>query len=211
MNVEFQRQRFLEAKSDAKSIGKGAPQASKIRIVVPLVDGKNVYDFDVKDNKGHKTNYPLKDNDMFVAAMVAFGYMVEDDLLPGHAPTVAYPLQASAALTAVGLKGLTANAHGYVLYNGAWSLRTNQEVNFSQFPMSHFLNVPKSEAAGVVGSNIRESAFELPEKVELSGKQDHYIRVEIPGTKDTAIKSEAGAKAYLVMEMYGWTVQGGAK
>lgn len=209
-NVEFARTRFERAKQISQQKGKGAPQTAKIRIAVPFVKGKTFYDVDIKDAASHITNLALMENDMFVCMAVAMGIMVEDDALKGHAPTLAYPLQKSAEVTDAGLKGLD-NAHAFVLYNGYWSLRTNQEVNCQQFPNSHFLRIPDAQPAKVYGSNVQDSAYELPEEIKLFGKEDVKIRVEFPGNADTDIKGEAGSKAYLVFELYGWNIQGGSK
>ncbi|VBB45223.1 hypothetical protein TRIP_D300133 [uncultured Paludibacter sp.] len=207
--IDFKRQRFSTLVDEAKKYDT-APMLSKIRICVPLAVGQQAYDFDIKDAKGHKTNRALKDNDMFVPYAMSLGYMVEDDALPGHAPTFPYPVQVTAALTAIGLKGLVANGHGYLLYQGTTSIRTNQTVNVQELPNSLFLHVPKAENAGVTGSNIEESAYILPERFDFSGKRDHKIRTEFPAIPTTTIAGEAGSKAYLVLEMYGWTIQSGA-
>jgi len=210
MSLEFARARFERAKQIAAATGKGAPQTAKIRIAVPFVKGQNFYDIDIKDGKGHITNRALLDNDKFVCRAIALGIMVEDDLKKGHAPTLSYPLLKSAAVTAAGLKGLD-NADAHVIYNGDWSLRTNQEVNYQQFPASLFLRVPDAQPANVYGSNVEHAAYEMPEEVVLSGKEEHKIRIEYPGNATTDIKGEAGSTAFLVFELFGWTIQGAAK
>ncbi len=209
-HLDFMRRRFETAKLQSKN-PKNAPQLSQIRIAVPFEKGKTVYGINIKDEKGHKLNRILKDNDLFVVAGAGMGIMVEDTLLPGHAPVLAYPLMADAAVTAAGQKGLVSAASAYVLYNGQWSLRTNQDVNYQAFPTNVFLRVPEVAPKNLFASNIEDSIFEIPEEITLNGQQDHEIRVEIPGTADTDIKGEAGSTAYLVFFLLGWTIQGAAK
>ncbi|MGC3979039.1 MAG: hypothetical protein QM751_12935 [Paludibacteraceae bacterium] len=205
--IQFKRERFLAAKA---MTSKGAPQASKIRICVAFEAGKTSYDINVKDLKGHSTNRRLGDNDLFVIHSLGLGVMVEDALLKGMAPTLAYPIQKSDDLTDVGLKGLVANGHGYALYNGNLSLTTDQVVDIQALPTSVFLSVPPAQEVGVVGSNVEDAAYILPEIITLSGQKDHAIRIEF-GTAETDIKGETGSTAYLVFEAYGWTLQGAAK
>lgn len=211
MNLEIARRKFETAKSIASQRGARAPQMAKLRIAMPFVKGQNFFDIDIKDAlKTHKNNVGLSYNDIFVSRAIAFGIMVEDDTLKGYAPTLSYPLQKSANVTAAGLKGLD-NAQAYVLYNGSWSLRTNQDVNFQKAPLTPFLHVPASLPEKVFATNLEDAAFEHPEDITLVGNVDHFIRVEYPADANSDIKGEAGSTAYLVMEIYGWLIQNAAK
>lgn len=207
-NLDFFRKRFESAKAQSRN-PQNAPQFSQIRQLVKFEKGKTVYNIDIK-SISHKLNRALKDNDKFVVASVYAGIMVSDDAMPGHAPVLLYPLIKGTAVTASGLKGLD-NFHANVMYNGDWSLRTNQEVNYQGFPMSVFLKQPETNPVAQYSSDLEAGSFAIPEEITLSGQQDHEIRVEIPATADTDIKGESGTTAYLVFGFYGWTIQGAAK
>lgn len=210
-NIQFNRDRFDKGNRFYGKQGIAA-QTAQLRIEVPTVKGKGVYDFDIKKEVKRISEKILKRNDLFVVRAIGMGLMVEDPAMPGHAPLYSYPVIKGAAALAGGLKGLATatGTHAFAMYNGGISLKTGQQVNYSAFPTSEFLTIPEVQASDTAlpQFNIADLLVELPEEIALAGTQDHRIQLEFPANANTDLSAEAGANSYIVLVFEGWLYEG---
>ena len=207
-NLQFIRDRFDKGNRYYGPLGINA-QTSQLRIEVPTVKGQGVYDFDLRKEVKRATEKTLKRNDLFVATAIGVALMVELDALKGHAPLLTFPLLHSATLP-VGSYGL-ANNHAEVLYNGALTLKTGQNVNYSAFPLDKFRVVPQTQVSATEIPQAKHDDFMyvLPEEVKFAGTQDHKLRIEMPATASTDIKGPADTTAFIVLVIDGFLYEGG--
>lgn len=210
-NIQFNRDRFDKGNRYYGKQGIAA-QTAQLRIEVPTVKGKGVYDFDIKKEVKRISEKILKRNDLFIVRAIGLALMVEDPAMTGHAPLYSYPVIAGATPLAGGLKGLaTATGHhAFAMYNGAISLKTGQQVNYSAFPTSEFLNIPEVQASDTVlpQFNLADLLVELPEEIALAGTQDHRIQLEFPAKAETDLSAEDGAESFIVLIFEGWLYEG---
>lgn len=213
-NILFNRARFDQGAAYYGSKGI-VPQTAQIRCAVPLTNSATgMLKFDIKKDSSlaYAIEQLLKRTDLFVASSIGFALMIEDDSLKGQAPLLSYPLIQSNALPS-SLKGFT-DASAYALYNGILTMRTGNTVNYSRFPMLHFLNVPETQPVELLNStdvavsaqiqpkfNLEDVMFELPEVLIFAGTKDQPITVEFPGA-DMLVA--AGSTAYGVLIVDGW-------
>lgn len=210
-NIQFNRDRFDKGNRFYGKQGIAA-QTAQLRVEVPTVKGKGVYDFDIKKEVKRISEKMLKRNDLFVVRAIGLALMVEDSAMPGHSPLYSYPVIKGAAALAGGLKGLataTGN-HAFAMYNGGISLKTGQQVNYSAFPTSEFLTIPEVQASAnnLPQFNQADILIELPEEIALAGTQDHRIQLEFPANANTDLSAEAGAASYIVLVFEGWLYEG---
>lgn len=223
-DIRFNRDRF--DKGNRYYGKKGiSPQTSQLRIIVPLVKGKDTYDFDISKEVKRADEKTLKRNDLFVVRAIGMGLLAESTGSPGHAPLLSYPLKASNAIPE-GFAGFK-TTDPYVIYNGSLTLKTGQTVNYSGFPTSSFLHVPETQpvialdsdnaeqTAGILPSfSIDNVLVELPEEIVLAGTQDHRIKLEIPANADTDFTvtdpggDPADMQGYVVLLFEGWLYEG---
>lgn len=223
-DIRFNRERF--DKGNRYYGKKGiSPQTAQLKVIVPLIKGKDTYDFDISKETKRADEKTLKRNDLFVVRAIGMGLLAENTLMPGHAPLLSYPLLANNALPTgfYGFKGTDA----YVIYNGHLTLKTGQTVNYSGFPTSSFLKVPETQPVGVLDSNnqltstgilptfsMDDVLVELPEEIVLAGTQDHRIKLEVPANAETdfTVTDEGGdptdAQGYVVLIVEGWLYEG---
>lgn len=210
-NIQFNRDRFDKGNRFYGRQGIAA-QTAQLRIEAEAVKGKGVYDFDIKKEVKRISEKILKRNDLFVVRAIGLALMVEDTTMPGHAPLYSYPVIKGSSALAGGLKGLasTTGHHAFALYNGSISLKTGQQVNYSAFPTSEFLNIPEVQATAsqLPQFNQADILIELPEEIALAGTQDHRIQLEFPANASTDLSAETGAKTYLVLVFEGWLYEG---
>lgn len=210
-NIQFNRERFDKGNRYYGKQGIAA-QTAQLRIEVPTVKGKGVYDFDLKKEVKRISEKTLKRNDLFIVRAIGLALMVEDPAMPGHAPLYSYPVIKGAAALAGGLKGLaTATGHhAFAMYNGAISLKTGQQVNYSAFPTAEFLTIPEVQASDTALPQFNQADIlvELPEEIALAGTQDHRIQLEFPANANTDLSAEDGADSFIVLIFEGWLYEG---
>lgn len=213
-NILFNRARFDQGAAYYGSKGI-VPQTAQIRCAVPLTNANTgILKFDIKKDPSLALAIEqlLKRTDLFVASSIGFALRVENQTNGGIAPMLSYPMIQSNALPA-SLQGFT-DAAAYSIYNGILTMRTGNTVNYSRFPMLHFLNVPETQPVELLNStdvavsaqiqpkfNLEDVMFELPEVLIFSGTKDQPITVEFPAT-DIAVA--AGYTAYAVLIVDGW-------
>ena len=219
-DIRFERERFEKALRFYGSKGI-VPQTANIRIESEFKLGKGTHRFDVKKDESiaRITEKVIRRNDLFLVKSIGVALMIETVGLEGHAPLMTYPLLQSAALPS-GLNGF-ANNHAEVIYNGHLQMKTGSRVNFSRFPLDKFRFVPETqpvkiladatvfESSGIVPQFDHDKLMQmLPEEIVLAGTKDQPIEINYPALSSTDIKGPANTKAFLVLLLDGWLLEG---
>jgi hypothetical protein len=215
-NILFNRARFDQGASYYGSKGI-VPQTAQIRCAVPLTNSSTgVLKFDIKKDASlaFAIEQLLKRTDLFVASSIGFALMIEDSGFIGQAPLMSYPVIQSGALP-TGIKGFI-DPSAYALYNGILTMRTGNTVNYSRFPMIHFLNVPETQPVSLLNGadaavsaqiqpkfNLEDVMFELPEVLIFAGTKDQPITVEFPAA-NIVPENNSTNTAYGVLIIDGW-------
>ena len=189
-NIEFRRRRFERPNSyyGAKGL---APQLSLLRIEQPLVNGKGVYEFNLKKENLNGCENNLKRNDLFICLSIGLATRIEDPAkpditVPDFSPVLADFTTSGSAVT-VNLPGF-ATKDIRALYNGSIYISTGNTVNFEDLPTALFLKQQSDDLTiSTSDKAIRNKAFDfendlqtMAEEVVFAGTQDHKIRVSFP-------------------------------
>ena len=199
------------------------PEESKLRVELPLLNGKGQYIFDIKNAiVDGVVDQHLDRNDVFVpnkwSVLVAlkhkatgverlFTYIPEND---GVNPSV----------HEVGFTSPAANT----IYSGFLAWNVDNQVMLSTYPMEKFHKIPRQQGAFVLDSNDAavaegiQSEWTLDKALELimprytiAGTRDHKITVTFPAAGLTFPLNSADYDAYLVLYMDGFLVKGGCE
>lgn len=202
-NIEFLRRRFEKPNAYYGKQGL-APQLSLLRIEEDLVNGKGVYEFDLKKNILSGCEKNLKRNDLFITCSIGIATRIEDEdhpnvLVPNFSPQIADTTTSGSAVT-VNVPGFETKDI-LALYNGSVYIGTGNIVNFSDLPTSLFLKQQSDDVTIVSsGKEIRNKNFNfesdlrtMAEEIVFAGTQDHTIKVSFP-TYASANYSAAQAK-----------------
>ena len=221
-DIRFNRERMMAAANyyGCKGI---TPQTAQIRIEVPLETGRGSYEFDIKKAVAiGGTEKAIKNNDLFVCRAIGMALMVETDATRGTAPLLSFPMQDGTHLP-TGLKGFT-NTNPFALYNGVLTLKTDQNVNFSGFPTSHFLHIPRTQPVAVLNSTdavvsaglmpefkMDQVLYELPEMLIFAGNYDNQLKLDAPVASGVTLAGPEGTTAKVVFIAEGWLYAQGAQ
>ena len=197
------------------------PEEAKLRMSLPLENGKGQYIFQItkEANGDNLSTFALQDNDVFVpnAIGVMIGITGADGVqhLYPYAPKTP---NGGKSVYAAGFESDTIEA----LYNGHLTWKMGTQILLNQYPMEKFKKVPRQQGAFVLDSNDAAVSEQIqPEwsidrclellmpKYTIAGNQDHYISVNF----DAATKSfpvTSGSTAQLVLFLDGFLVKGGA-
>lgn len=202
-NIQFLRSRFERPNSYYGDKGL-APQLSTLRIEEDLVNGKGVYEFDLKKQILSGCEKNLKRNDLFITCSIGIATRIEDEdkpniLVPNFSPQIADTTTSGSAVT-VNVPGFATNDI-YALYNGSVFIQTGNIVNFSDLPTALFLKQQSDDTTIIpTGKAIRNKQFNfendlrtMAEEIVFAGTQDHTIKVSFP-TYASADYSAAQAK-----------------
>lgn len=217
-DIRFNRERMLKGAEFYAKHGI-TPQSSQIRIETPLVVGQGQYEFDIKKKTKLALEKVIKDNDLFISRAIGVALCVEKTANPGTGILFSYPAVTGNLPTGVG--GFKSVAP-YALYNGALSIKTDQTVNISSFPLNRFLNIPETQptlinngtamvTAGILPKfNLDDILFELPEVLAFAGNHTTEIKIDAPVASGSDITAETDYTARLVLIVEGWNFNGGA-
>lgn len=221
-DIRFNRERMMAAANYYGSKGI-TPQTAQIRIEVPLETGRGTYEFDIKKAVViGGTEKAIKNNDLFVCRAIGMALMVEVDTAKGTAPLLSYPMQDGLHLP-TGLKGFV-NTNPFSLYNGVLTLKTDQNVNFSGFPTSHFLHIPQTQPVGLLNSTdvvvpsgilpefkMEHVLYELPEMLIFAGNHDNQLKLDAPVASGVTLAGPSGSTSKVVFIAEGWLYAQGAQ
>lgn len=189
-NIEFMRRRFEKPNSYYGPKGL-APQLSLLRIEQPLVNGKGLYEFNLKKEILNGSESNLRRNDLFICISIGLATRIEDAFkpditVPDFSPVMADFTTSGSAVT-VNVPGF-ATKDIFALYNGSVYISTGNTVNFEDLPTALFLK-QQSDDVTISSSDkaIRNKVFDfendlrsMAEEVVFAGTQDHKIRVTFP-------------------------------
>ena len=219
-NIEFLRKRFDKVNSyyGAKGL---APQLSLLRIEENLVDGKGVYDFNIKKENLSGVESNLKRNDLFVTISLAIATRIEVEAqpnvnVPNFSPLIGQTHDSSGT-TVVDLAGFSTDDI-LALYNGSLQINTGTTVNFADLPTALFLRQQSDDVSTIFGTSVevRNKKFNfvddmqvMAEEVIFAGTQDHKIQLSFPTYANANYSATDGATAKVVFMALGWRVVGG--
>lgn len=199
------------------------PEESKLRISLPLQNGKGQYIFDIKNAVvDGLVEQHLDRNDVFVPNK--WGVLIElVEKATGVKKLFSYaPLNdgVNPSVNPVGFsnKGILS------LYAGFLSWNVDNSVMLSTYPMEKFQKIPRQQGAFVLDSNDAavnegiEPEWSLDKSLELiiprytiAGTRDHKISVNFPAAGLTFPLNSADYEANLVLYMDGFLVKGGCE
>lgn len=225
MYNDIKKARFDKVWDQIVAAGLGGqiyPEEAKLRMSVPIENGKGQYIFNLtkESNGDNMTTFVLQDNDVFVPN--AIGVMIGiTETATGVQKLYPYAPKApngAASVYAAGFESDTIEA----LYNGHLTWKLGTQILLNQYPMEKFKKVPRQQGAFVLDSNddavseqiqpewsIDKCLELLMPKYTIAGNRDHFVSVNF----DAATKSfpvTSGFTAQLVLFLDGFLVKGGA-
>ena len=199
------------------------PEESKIRVSLPIQDGKGQYIFDIKNAVvDGLVEQHLDRNDVFVPNM--WGVFIElVEKATGVRKLYSYAPHNDGVDPSVCPVGFTSKDIES-LYSGFLAWNVDNTVMLSAYPMEKFLKIPRQQGAFVLDSNdaaVQEGIqpeWRLDKALELimprytiAGTRDHKISVNFPAAGLTFPLNDANYTANLVLYMDGFLVKGGCE
>lgn len=198
------------------------PEESKLRIAMPLVNGKGQYIFDIKNaTVDGVVEQHLDRNDVFIPNR--WSVLIElVETATGIRHLFSYAPKNDGANPSVHPFGFKTDAIEN-LYQGFMSWNLDNQVVLSTYPMEKFKKVPRQQGAFVLDSNddavseCIQSEWSLDKALELiiprytiAGTRDHKITVTFPAA-NLNFPVTSGYTANLVLYMDGFLVKGGCE
>lgn len=199
------------------------PEESKLRISLPLKDGKGQYIFDIKNATVDGTvEQHLDRNDVFVPNR--WGVLIEIvEKATGVKKLFSYAPKNDGVHPSVCPVGFTSDDIES-LYSGFLAWNVDNQVMLSTYPMEKFRKVPRQQGAFVLDSQdaavqegiapewTLDKALELiMPRYTIAGTRDHKISVNFPAAGLTFPLNSANYEANLVLYMDGFLVKGGCE
>lgn len=202
--------------------GKVFPEESKLRLSLPLKDGKGQYIFNIKDtNATGPKDISLDRNDVFVINNWAVMLGIENTTTGQEKLYTFSPIN-DGTHPSIFEAGFTQNQIDK-LWDGYLQWLLDNQVMLSTYPMEKFHKVPRTQGAFVLDSNNEA----VQEGIQTERNLDHDLELVIPkyiiaGTRDHKITVNfdaanltfpvtTGYKANLVLLMEGFLVKGGCQ
>ena len=198
------------------------PEEAKIRLSLPLENGKGQYIFPICRNgkSDNLVTFGITENDVFVPSgiSVMIGLTGADGVqhLFPYAPKAP---QGAASVNAYGFESETIEA----LYNGHLTWKQGTNIVLNQFPMERFKKVPRQQGAFVLDSNddavseqiqpewsVEKFLEILMARYAIAGNRDNYVTINFDAATKT-FPVTTGYTAELVLYMDGFLVKGGAQ
>ena len=197
------------------------PEESKLRISMPLQDGKGQYIFDIKNAVvDGLVEQHLDRNDVFVPNK--WGVLIELVNADGIKKLYSFAPKNDGVNPSVFPAGFQSEDIE-ALYSGFLAWNVDNQVMLSTYPMEKFHKVPKQQGAFVLDSNdaavneciqiqwTLDKALELiMPRYTIAGTRDHKISVNFPAAGLT-FPVTTGYTANLVLYMDGFLVKGGCE
>lgn len=197
------------------------PEQSKIRLSLPIKDGKGQYIFNLKEGGDGVSTFSLDRNDViimnYLGVLIEFvneetGVKHEFSFAPvndGENPSV-FPV------------GFLSDQIEK-LYSGHMQWLLDNQVMMSAYPMENFKKVPETQGAFVLDSNdqpvqegiqVEHNIYDMLSlvypKYTVAGTRDHKITVNFDAANNTFPCTE-GYKANLVLYIDAFLVKGGSE
>lgn len=197
------------------------PSQSKIRLSLPIKDGKGQYIFNLKEGGDGISTFALDRNDVFIPTM--FGMLIElVKTATGEKTLYSFVPQNDGSNPSVFAAGFV-DGQMNKMYSGHVQWLLDNQVMMPAFPMEKFHYVPETQGAFVLNSsdeavqegiqlerNLDDMLTLLYPKYVIAGTRDHKISVNFDAAGNTFDVTE-GYTANLVLYMDGFLVKGGSE
>ncbi len=199
------------------------PEESKLRISLPIQNGKGQYIFDIKNAVvDGLVEQHLDRNDVFIPNK--WGVLIEFvEKATGVRKLFSYAPLNDGVTPSVAPVGF-ASKDILSLYSGYLSWNVDNTVMLSAYPMEKFHKIPRQQGAFILDSNDEavnegiEPEWSLDKALELiiprytiAGTRDHKISVNFPAAGLTFPLNSDDYTANLVLYMDGFLVKGGCE
>lgn len=199
------------------------PQESKLRISLPIKDGKSQYIFDIKNAAvDGVVEQHLDRNDVFV--MNQIGVLIGlTNKTTGVQTLYPYAPKNDGTNPSVNAVGFTSDDIES-LYQGFLAWNVDNKVMLAAYPMEKFKKVPRQQGAFVLNSEdaaVQEGIqpeWSIDKCLELfmprytiAGTRDHKISVNFPAAGLTFPLNSDDYEASLVLYLDGFLVKGGCE
>lgn len=220
----IKKERFDKVWDAIVAVGLGGeiyPEEAKLRMSLPIVNGKGQYIFDLTKEAlaDNITTFVLQDNDVFVPN--AIGVLIGITGADGVQHLYPYAPKNDGVNPSVYAAGFE-NDQIEALYNGNLTWKIGTQILLNQYPMEKFKKVPRQQGAFVLDSNddavneqiqpewsIDRCLELLMPRYTIAGNKDHFVSVNFDaGVKTFPVTS--GYTAELVLFIDGFLVKGGA-
>lgn len=197
------------------------PSQSKLRLSLPIKDGKGQYTFNLKEGGDGVSTFALDRNDVFIPTM--FGVLIElVKTSTGEKTLYSFVPQNDGSNPSVFESGFV-DGQMNKMYSGHVQWLLDNSVMMPAFPMEKFHYVPETQGAFVLNSsdeavqegiqlerNLDDMLTLLYPKYVIAGTRDHKISVNFDAAGNTFDVTE-GYTANLVLYMDGFLVKGGSE
>lgn len=198
------------------------PEQSKIRLSLPIKDGKGQYIYNLKDAGDGINTFGLDRNDVFIMSYIgALIEFVDNTTGVRHEFSFA-PIASTDDAPTVFPVGFL-NDQINKMYTGYMQWLLDNQVMLSAYPMENFKKVPETQGAFVLNSNdepvqegiqveggIYDKLALVYPKYTIAGTRDHKISINFDASKLTVPCTE-GYTANLVLYIDGFLVKGGSE
>ena len=197
------------------------PSQSKLRLALPIKDGKGQYTFNLKEGGDGVSTFALDRNDVFIPTM--FGVLIElVKTSTGEKTLYSFVPQNDGSNPSVFAAGFV-DGQMNKMYSGHVQWLLDNSVMMPAFPMEKFHYVPETQGAFVLNSsdeavqegiqlerNLDDMLTLLYPKYVIAGTRDHRVSVNFDAAGNTFEVTE-GYTANLVLYMDGFLVKGGSE
>lgn len=197
------------------------PSQSKIRLSLPIKDGKGQYIFNLKEGGDGVSTFALDRNDVFIPTLLGVLVELVNDAT-GEKTLYSFVPQNDGTNPSVFPAGFL-DGQLNKMYAGHIQWLLDNQVMMPAFPMENFHYVPECQGAFVLNSSdeavqegiqverdIYDMLTLLYPKYTIAGTRDHKISVNFDAAGNTFDVTE-GYTANLVLYMDGFLVKGGSE
>lgn len=197
------------------------PSQSKLRLALPIKDGKGQYIFNLKEGGDGVSTFELDRNDVFIPTM--FGVLIElVKISTGEKTLYSFVPKNDGSNPSIFDAGFV-DGQMNKMYSGHVQWLLDNSVMMPAFPMEKFHYVPETQGAFVLNSsdeavqegiqlerNLDDMLTLLYPKYVIAGTRDHKISVNFDAAGNTFEVTE-GYTANLVLYMDGFLIKGGSE
>lgn len=197
------------------------PSQSKIRLSLPIKDGKGQYIFNLKEGGDGVSTFALDRNDVFIPTLLGVLVELVNDAT-GEKTLYSFVPQNDGKNPSVFPAGFV-DGQLNKMYAGHIQWLLDNQVMMPAFPMENFHYVPETQGAFVLNSSdeavqegiqverdIYDMLTLLYPKYTIAGTRDHKISVNFDAAGNTFDVTE-GYTANLVLYIDGFLVKGGSE
>lgn len=227
MDQLIKKERFDTVFSQIESAGSAVadamhPEESKIRIEMPLVNGKSQYIFNLKEAVYGPREVSLDRNDVFVPNKMGVLLGLRSTTNPQIEKLFSFVPVNDGSTPSVFPVAFTTDA-AEAIYSGYVQWIIDNNVVISNYPTEKFKYIPETQGAFVLDSSdqpvqegiqcehdIEKMLPLLIERITVAGTRDHRVSVNFDASNLT-FPVTSGYTPYLVLYMDGFLIKGGCQ